>query len=138
MSSFVFGFRSEKNRNALRKLGPALSFGMNPGTLKPGQSTLQRGTEADTQTASERFADKQGSTHAPFASSGPIRAEIPAWAALRAKSLALAPVIVPCWTQLEFTRRCIAALMRRTRSPWELIVINNGSTDDTSDYPSVV
>ncbi len=46
----------------------------------------------------------------------------------------LASVIVPCWNQLEFTRQCMAALMRCTRSPWELIVVNNGSTDGTSDY----
>ncbi len=46
----------------------------------------------------------------------------------------LASIIVPCWNQLEFTRQCMAALMRCTRSPWELIVINNGSTDGTSDY----
>ncbi len=46
----------------------------------------------------------------------------------------LASIIVPCWNQLEFTRQSIAALMRCTRSPWELIVVNNGSTDGTRDY----
>jgi O-antigen biosynthesis protein len=29
--------------------------------------------------------------------------------------------------QLEFTRKCVAALMRQTGPNWELIVINNGS-----------
>ena len=46
----------------------------------------------------------------------------------------LASIIVPCWNQLEFTRHCIAALMRFTRQPWELIVINNGSTDGTAHH----
>ena len=46
----------------------------------------------------------------------------------------LASVIIPCWNQLEFTRKCIAALMRQTGPSWELIVINNGSTDGTADY----
>jgi O-antigen biosynthesis protein len=46
----------------------------------------------------------------------------------------LASIIIPCWNQLEFTRHCIAALMRHTREPWELIVVNNGSTDGTKDY----
>ena len=46
----------------------------------------------------------------------------------------LASVIIPCWNQLEFTRKCIAALFRQTRPNWELIVINNGSTDGTGDY----
>jgi glycosyltransferase involved in cell wall biosynthesis len=47
---------------------------------------------------------------------------------------ALSSVIIPCWNQLEFTRQCIAALVRQTRPDWELIVINNGSTDGTEDY----
>ena len=46
----------------------------------------------------------------------------------------LASVIVPCWNQLEFTRQCLPSLMRHTRTPWELIVIDNGSTDGTSLY----
>jgi len=46
----------------------------------------------------------------------------------------LASIVIPCWNQVEFTRRGIAALMRCTRAPWELIVVNNGSTDETSDY----
>ena len=46
----------------------------------------------------------------------------------------LASIIVPCWNQLEFTRQCIAALKSHTRPPWELIVIDNGSTDHTDIY----
>lgn len=46
----------------------------------------------------------------------------------------LASVIIPCWNQLEFTKLCIRALVRHTRRPWELIAINNGSTDGTGDY----
>ncbi len=43
-------------------------------------------------------------------------------------------VIIPCWNQLEYTRQCIAALLRHTRGKWELIAINNGSTDGTAGY----
>jgi GT2 family glycosyltransferase len=46
----------------------------------------------------------------------------------------LASIVIPCWNQLEFTRQCIAALVRHTRPPWELIVIDNGSTDGTAAY----
>jgi glycosyltransferase involved in cell wall biosynthesis len=46
----------------------------------------------------------------------------------------MASIIIPCWNQREFTRQCIAALMRHTRVPWELIVVDNGSTDGTGDY----
>ncbi len=29
----------------------------------------------------------------------------------------LASIIIPCWNQLEFTRLCLAALVRHTRPP---------------------
>ena len=50
----------------------------------------------------------------------------------------LASIIIPCWNQLEFTRLCLAALVRHTRPPWELLVIDNGSTDETGSYLSGV
>jgi glycosyltransferase involved in cell wall biosynthesis len=50
----------------------------------------------------------------------------------------LASVIVPCWNQLEFTRKCVAALMRQTGPNWELLVVDNGSDDGTADYLSGV
>jgi cellulose synthase/poly-beta-1,6-N-acetylglucosamine synthase-like glycosyltransferase len=50
----------------------------------------------------------------------------------------LASIIVPCWNQLEFTRQCVIALKNHTRPPWELIVIDNGSTDGTGAYLSGV
>src|SRR5262249_33000226 len=43
----------------------------------------------------------------------------------------LASIIIPCWNQRPFTQLCLQALFRYTRPAWELIVINNGSTDDT-------
>jgi O-antigen biosynthesis protein len=46
----------------------------------------------------------------------------------------LASIIIPCWNQLEFTRQCITALRMCTRPPWELIVVDNGSTDGTAAY----
>jgi O-antigen biosynthesis protein len=39
---------------------------------------------------------------------------------------------VPCFNQCEFTRLCLQALFRFTRPGWELIVIDNSSTDDTA------
>src|SRR5262249_10560773 len=43
-------------------------------------------------------------------------------------------IIIPCWNQLEFTRQCIASVLRHTRGKWELIIIDNGSTDPTPGY----
>ena len=40
----------------------------------------------------------------------------------------------PCWNQLDYTRSCISALLHHTRPRWELIVIDNGSTDGTAAY----
>jgi glycosyltransferase involved in cell wall biosynthesis len=46
----------------------------------------------------------------------------------------LASVIIPAWNQIEFTRKCLSALFRQTGPNWELVVVNNGSTDGTGDY----
>ena len=46
----------------------------------------------------------------------------------------LASLIVPVWNQLEFTQQCLAALKEHTRPAWELIVVDNGSTDGTGTY----
>ena len=46
----------------------------------------------------------------------------------------LTSIIVPCWNQLAFTKQCIVALKEHTRPAWELIVIDNGSTDGTAIY----
>ena len=46
----------------------------------------------------------------------------------------LASIIIPCWNQLEYTRLCLESLFEHTGSRWELIVIDNGSTDGTAAY----
>jgi glycosyltransferase involved in cell wall biosynthesis len=46
----------------------------------------------------------------------------------------LSSIIIPCWNQREFTQFCLQALFHHTRSPWELIVVDNGSTDGTAEY----
>src|SRR5271165_596502 len=46
----------------------------------------------------------------------------------------LSSVIIPCWNQLDFTRKCISAVFRQTGGSWELIVVDNGSTDGTGGY----
>ena len=46
----------------------------------------------------------------------------------------LTSIIVPCWNERAYTRQCVAALKSHTRPPWELILIDNGSTDGTGTY----
>jgi glycosyltransferase involved in cell wall biosynthesis len=46
----------------------------------------------------------------------------------------LTSIIVPCFNQREYTRLCVQALFQHTRPAWELIVVDNGSTDGTAIY----
>jgi hypothetical protein len=46
----------------------------------------------------------------------------------------LASIIIPCFNQLTFTRVCISTLMRHASGRWELIVVDNGSSDGTPAY----
>jgi GT2 family glycosyltransferase len=46
----------------------------------------------------------------------------------------LTSIIVPCCNQVAFTQLCLWALFRFTRPAWELIAVDNGSTDGTADY----
>lgn len=46
----------------------------------------------------------------------------------------LTSVIVPCFNSVGLTRKCISALVRHARRPWELIAVDDGSTDETAEY----
>lgn len=43
-------------------------------------------------------------------------------------------IIMPTYKQAAFIRRAIACLQRQTYSEWELIIVNDGSNDDTEIY----
>ena len=46
----------------------------------------------------------------------------------------LASIIIPCCNQVDYTRRCLESVLGRTRQPYELVVVDNGSTDGTRSY----
>jgi protein O-GlcNAc transferase len=46
----------------------------------------------------------------------------------------LASIIILCCDQLEFTRQCITSVLQHTRPPYELLLVDNGSTDGTPAY----
>lgn len=48
----------------------------------------------------------------------------------------LTSMIILTFNQLDYTRQCVESVFAYTRSPFELIIIDNGSTDDTIDYIS--
>ncbi|HLC40447.1 MAG TPA: glycosyltransferase, partial [Methylomirabilota bacterium] len=45
-----------------------------------------------------------------------------------------ASVIVLAWNQLEYTRACVESVIRNTKISYELVLVDNGSTDGTLDY----
>jgi len=46
----------------------------------------------------------------------------------------LASIIILCCNQLDYTRQCLESVLKFTRHPYELILVDNGSTDGTGEY----
>jgi GT2 family glycosyltransferase/tetratricopeptide (TPR) repeat protein len=46
----------------------------------------------------------------------------------------LASILVLCCNEVEVTRLCLESVLRHTRRPYELILVDNGSRDDTAAY----
>jgi GT2 family glycosyltransferase/glycosyltransferase involved in cell wall biosynthesis len=47
---------------------------------------------------------------------------------------ALVSIIIPVFNQLHYTKKCIEEIRHSTTHPHELIIVNNGSTDGTTEY----
>ena len=46
----------------------------------------------------------------------------------------LTSIIILTHNQLEYTKKCIESIFTRTKEPFELVVVDNGSTDGTVEY----
>jgi len=46
----------------------------------------------------------------------------------------LISIVIPTFNQLAFTRQCLASIRLFTDEPYELIIVDNGSTDGTPQY----
>ncbi len=46
----------------------------------------------------------------------------------------LASLLILCCNELDFTRQCLESVLLHTRPPYELILVDNGSTDSTPAY----
>jgi GT2 family glycosyltransferase/tetratricopeptide (TPR) repeat protein len=45
-----------------------------------------------------------------------------------------ASIVILCCNQVQFTRACLESVLRWTRRPYELLLVDNGSTDETPAY----
>ncbi len=46
----------------------------------------------------------------------------------------LVSVVIPCCGQMEYTKLCVASLLRHTRKPFELVFLDIGSLDGTREF----
>src|SRR6266704_4145762 len=46
----------------------------------------------------------------------------------------LVSILVPCCGQLEYTKLCVASVLRFSRKPFELIFLDVGSLDGTREF----
>lgn len=53
---------------------------------------------------------------------------------LKHKSNCMISFIIPCFNRIKSTKLCIENIMIYSIKPFELIIINNGSNDDTKEY----
>ena len=52
----------------------------------------------------------------------------------RASLECLTSIIILTHNQLEYTKKCIESIIKETKEPFELIIVDNGSTDGTIRY----
>lgn len=50
------------------------------------------------------------------------------------RSPKLTSIVIPCLDQIAYTRQCVESIFEHTPEPFELIFINNGSSDGTGEY----
>jgi len=56
--------------------------------------------------------------------------------ALETEPVPMVTVIVPCYKQAQYLREAVASVVAQTFADWELIIVNDGSPDDTSPVAS--
>jgi GT2 family glycosyltransferase len=47
---------------------------------------------------------------------------------------ARASLVIAVWNQLDYTRRCLSSIEQWTNPPYEVIIVDNGSTDGTKEF----
>src|SRR5205807_2013812 len=75
----------------------------------------------------------------PFYEAALLRPDLPVTRAALGCALAragdeLASLIILCCNELDYTRQCLESVLQHTRPPYELVLVDNGSTDGTPAY----
>jgi len=52
----------------------------------------------------------------------------------KTKQQSMVSIIVLCYNAVDHTRRCVSSILKNTCYPYELVLVNNGSTDETEEY----
>ena len=50
----------------------------------------------------------------------------------------LVSIIILCWNNLEYTKKCIESIRNNTKLNYQLVIVDNGSTDGTSHHVETV
>lgn len=53
---------------------------------------------------------------------------------IRIMNKPMVSIIILCWNNLKYTKLCIESIIKYTKQPYQIIAIDQGSTDGTSDY----
>ncbi len=52
----------------------------------------------------------------------------------RIKSVKSVSLVIPLYNQLDYTKQCLESIARCTDQPYELIIVDNASTDGTQEF----
>jgi GT2 family glycosyltransferase/Tfp pilus assembly protein PilF len=100
----------------------------NPFDRIGARALFQALTDAGEQAGAQRFAHEQRL----FAKAAPgVVPQEPWFASTAPLGNELASLIILCCNEVEVSRLCLESVLTHTRAPYELILVDNGSTDGT-------
>ena len=49
-------------------------------------------------------------------------------------TIPIASLVIPVYNQVHYTKQCVESILRRTENPYELVVVDNASSDGTKEW----
>jgi glycosyltransferase involved in cell wall biosynthesis len=121
--------RAEHPCEALEHLRPAVAA--NPLDRAAARACFQTLIGAGDSEGLRAFVDDQRLLQQACPSLVPAE---PWFSAPRPQGNELVSIVVVCCNQLEYTRLCLHSVLQHSRAPFELLLVDNGSSDGTRDY----